>query len=106
MDIPIGSGEIIMKYNGLSKTYFVLYSNLPDKGISSFKVAVSKDGGNTWIPSGKVDTQNMEHAKLKIKFSTSSYYVKYNAFKLYDFQGSASALKVYETEVYSASWWD
>lgn len=102
--IPTGSGEIVIKYSGTQRRACVLYSNLNEKGISSFRVALSKDGGKTWIAAGKIETKGIEHEELKIK--SIPRYAYFDAIRLYDFQGTASGLKVFETEIYPVRWWE
>lgn len=104
VEIPVKTGEIVIKYTESNRRACVLYSNLNEKHISAFRVAVSNDGGNTWIPSGMIETKGIEHKALKIKSKPRNGY--FNAIRLYDFQGQSAPLKVYEVEIYPVSWWE
>lgn len=101
-EIKIGKGgRITILFPSINSHYLVLYGNLKESGVESFKVALTQDEGNTWYPGGVVD-KIPATGELKVGISSGDNFSLYNnGYMLYDFKGKEKTAKIYEVEAYT-----
>lgn len=101
-EIEIGEGGgITVLFPSRNSHYLVLYGNLKESGVESFKIALTQDGGNTWYPGGVVD-KIPSIGELRVGISSvDNYSLNDNGYMLYDFNGKGKTAKIYEIEAYT-----